>query len=372
MKPKSALSFLLILIISATTFAQTKNPFASIGKKGKILTLTKGAYDETFDNDSIQQIGSSLINVHTMKVVKLLTDEESKKRLESEKHSRFLSVDPLTSSYPMLTPYQFASNRPIDGVDMDGLEYVKRIHTVDSKGQVIFTTDILYYQMTDQRLRVHGGTTKGLYNSAGYGPEGKGIKHEYYLANGEKYQEPIWDLSQNSFMGSLSSHGLYSGDGSITKTGQKDYDFSWKPIDAADAIAKRHDMNYSSVHAYDVVEDNRTLFADKQMVNEDKDFLESVPLRLIFGGRVAGETIVAAESQQKFIGILADYKEWKRGYLIENHLDPNNIDDNKKVFLSNWRVKFAYINSDKERRKERSANLVILLGAKSETNEKKK
>ncbi|MBL7840271.1 MAG: hypothetical protein JNJ75_09045 [Cyclobacteriaceae bacterium] len=36
---------------------------------------------------------------------------------------RFLSVDPLTKKYPMLTPYQFASNRPIDGIDIDGLEW---------------------------------------------------------------------------------------------------------------------------------------------------------------------------------------------------------------------------------------------------------
>lgn len=36
---------------------------------------------------------------------------------------RFLSIDPLTNDYPELTPYQFASNRPIDGIDLDGLEY---------------------------------------------------------------------------------------------------------------------------------------------------------------------------------------------------------------------------------------------------------
>jgi hypothetical protein len=34
----------------------------------------------------------------------------------------FLSTDPLTSSYPMLTPYQFASNTPIQAIDLDGLE----------------------------------------------------------------------------------------------------------------------------------------------------------------------------------------------------------------------------------------------------------
>jgi len=36
---------------------------------------------------------------------------------------RFMSVDPLTEKYPYLTPYQFASDRPIDGIDLDGLEF---------------------------------------------------------------------------------------------------------------------------------------------------------------------------------------------------------------------------------------------------------
>ena len=35
---------------------------------------------------------------------------------------KFLSVDPLTRGYPMLTPYQFASNQPIWAIDIDGLE----------------------------------------------------------------------------------------------------------------------------------------------------------------------------------------------------------------------------------------------------------
>jgi len=35
---------------------------------------------------------------------------------------RFLSVDPLAKSYSMLTPYQFASNTPIQAIDLDGLE----------------------------------------------------------------------------------------------------------------------------------------------------------------------------------------------------------------------------------------------------------
>ena len=35
---------------------------------------------------------------------------------------RFLSTDPLTKKYPELTPFQFAANTPIVGIDLDGLE----------------------------------------------------------------------------------------------------------------------------------------------------------------------------------------------------------------------------------------------------------
>ncbi len=35
---------------------------------------------------------------------------------------RFLSVDPLTKTYPWYTPYQFAGNMPINSIDLDGLE----------------------------------------------------------------------------------------------------------------------------------------------------------------------------------------------------------------------------------------------------------
>jgi RHS repeat-associated protein len=36
--------------------------------------------------------------------------------------ARFLSVDPLTTSFPWYTPYQFAGNKPTIAIDLDGLE----------------------------------------------------------------------------------------------------------------------------------------------------------------------------------------------------------------------------------------------------------
>jgi len=43
-------------------------------------------------------------------------------RIYNPNLGRFLSVDPLTASFPLLTPYQFASNTPISAIDLDGLE----------------------------------------------------------------------------------------------------------------------------------------------------------------------------------------------------------------------------------------------------------
>ena len=43
-------------------------------------------------------------------------------RIYEPRLSKFLSVDPLTAGYPMLTPYQFASNSPIVYIDLDGCE----------------------------------------------------------------------------------------------------------------------------------------------------------------------------------------------------------------------------------------------------------
>ncbi len=43
-------------------------------------------------------------------------------RIYDPRAARFLSVDPLQKEYPELTPYQFANNNPIIGIDRDGLE----------------------------------------------------------------------------------------------------------------------------------------------------------------------------------------------------------------------------------------------------------
>lgn len=270
-------------------------------------------------------------------------------RMYDVRLGRFISVDPLKKIYPELTPYQFASNRPIDGVDMDGLEYVTRRHIVNSKGVIISTSDVLYYQMSNKQITANGGTPKTSINSAPYGPEGKGIKHEYYLENGQKLDREGWDSRQNTTKREITFHGLYSGPGSITKHGvnKENYDFSFKPIDAADAIAKTHDINYAKAAPAEnyqgFIEDTRTLAADNQMVEEVKAFLSAnSPLRLkpTNAPTPAMETTLSAQSQLIMISALSRYKTWKIERMKSLGLDKNNPDhmQDSRVTLENYKV----------------------------------
>ncbi len=43
-------------------------------------------------------------------------------RIYDTRLGRFMSVDPKAKLYPMLAPYQFASNTPIQAIDLDGME----------------------------------------------------------------------------------------------------------------------------------------------------------------------------------------------------------------------------------------------------------
>ena len=58
-------------------------------------------------------------------------------RIYDARIAKFLSVDPLTKSYPWYTPYQFAGNKPIENLDLDGLEEIKYYEILDEKNAVI-------------------------------------------------------------------------------------------------------------------------------------------------------------------------------------------------------------------------------------------
>jgi RHS repeat-associated protein len=68
-------------------------------------------------------------------------------RIYDPRVGKFLSVDPLTGQYAMLTPYQFSSNNPIHNIDIDGLEGVGYEANLDR-----WTTELSNKQITPQQF----------------------------------------------------------------------------------------------------------------------------------------------------------------------------------------------------------------------------
>ena len=84
-------------------------------------------------------------------------------RIYDPRLGRFLSVDPLSKSYPWYTPYQFAGNKPIQCIDLDGLEeyyiLIDRLRNGGKRITIQFTTGKKNKHRINMQLqRVTGGS----------------------------------------------------------------------------------------------------------------------------------------------------------------------------------------------------------------------
>lgn len=122
MSHRKILFICLLSIFYLTANAQKEyNPYAPIGKKGKIVTLSKGKYVETFDTDTLQRIGSVILNIRTREVVILLnTDSLYGIYSDNSSSSRWYSIDPKADEFTSYSPYNFVMNNPLRFVDPDG------------------------------------------------------------------------------------------------------------------------------------------------------------------------------------------------------------------------------------------------------------
>ena len=122
-------------------------------------------------------------------------------RIYNPQIGRFLSVDPLIKKYPELTPYQFASNTPIQAIDLDGLEKLIYIYN--------FTADKI--TKTQIELPKAGPLGNGVLVKSDY----KGKDHYYYggeipdanLASFKKAYEGVTLDKKGNHIGYLDSRG---------------------------------------------------------------------------------------------------------------------------------------------------------------------
>ena len=75
-------------------------------------------------------------------------------RIYDPRLGRFLSVDPLTKTYPWYTPYQFAGNTPIMAIDLDGLEENAVIRWYDNNGK--YSGSTMVEIPSSQRIQQNG------------------------------------------------------------------------------------------------------------------------------------------------------------------------------------------------------------------------
>jgi hypothetical protein len=95
---------------------------------------------EIKNQDSTSSNKSIVVSPRFGKV--FIYDNEGKLKIVNANNNdqfRFLSVDPVTNKYPELTPYQFASNSPISGIDQDGLEFMK--YDKKNTGTIVFSAN---------------------------------------------------------------------------------------------------------------------------------------------------------------------------------------------------------------------------------------
>ncbi len=129
-------TILILSVLLTSINLNAQNPFEKYGYEPKIATYSQGQFNEFFDQDTIVQIGSALINTNNFEIVAFVEVDTiySEATLEPDVVSRWLSPDPLAAKYSSHSPYNFAVNNPIIYLDNDGQENVIYLVNLQAEG----------------------------------------------------------------------------------------------------------------------------------------------------------------------------------------------------------------------------------------------
>ncbi len=235
-----------------------------------------------------------------------------KYRMHDPRISRFFAVDPIAHEYPWNSPYAFSENRVIDGIELEGLEYIHYAIYLDKTGTTVLKKEVIkdYRNMNDSEIRkLHGNSASHFYqaNSQSYGSLGEGVAFTYFEKNDNGNFERKETRMEQTQIGasSLITHGLFYGYGSVTVNGPRfgkgvgKYDFDAEPIDMVDQIAKMHDFE-QDVPSFTSHKDLQFIGSDIRLVSRLKNYLEQANkegyIDPYTGRPASGEAIIAANN----------------------------------------------------------------------------
>lgn len=208
-------------------------------------------------------------------------------RVHDPRLGRFLSVDPLAKEFAHNSPYAFSENRVIDGIELEGAEYVHYYVFLKNDGKTLIdkvAVEDFRGMSSEQIARTHGMGSTEFYKkySESFGEKGRGVQYSYFIEGDDG--RFISGGSRFEKSGELFSHGLYYGAGGPSQQGDRSYipagtpgnsfEYSESPIDQVDALARIHDMSYDAVGAEDFHSDPKGLAADIAFVAGLKSYLE--------------------------------------------------------------------------------------------------
>jgi hypothetical protein len=113
--------FLLIFYFSSSLLSQ-EHPWEKYGFKPKIITLSKGKYQEFHDNDTIVEIGSAVFDRKNGRIIGIVKADTSANYLIMKPSivSRWISPDNFAEKYFSLSPYNYVANNPLSNTDPTG------------------------------------------------------------------------------------------------------------------------------------------------------------------------------------------------------------------------------------------------------------
>ena len=175
-------------------------------------------------------------------------------RLYDKRIARFLSQDPLFKSYPWYTPYQFAGNKPIWAIDLDGLEEVVAnenndpeniFHGATSEKNLIIIVKGFDWEKTWKALETDDSNKNWAYASANDLHEAQALVTQYAQQHGGKLNNIV--IRSHGANAQLQLYPNKEGRKSITRKGVKRYTDIQKGVKANQL--KSHEMTGDALEA---------------------------------------------------------------------------------------------------------------------------